>query len=117
MPSLKAYMEKFGAVPACLSLGLASLLAFYHGERMEAGKLIARREKGNEYEINDDESVLQFFLAHKDDGEKEYVHAALANEGFWGEDLSCLPALEETVLKHYLTIEKDGAYQAMKNVL
>ena len=117
MPSLKACMEKFGAVPACLSLGLASLLAFYHGDRMEGGKLIGRREKGNEYEISDDESALQFFLAHRDDAAETYVHAALANENFWGEDLTKLPGLEAAVLAHYQTIRTDGAYQAMKNVL
>lgn len=117
MPSLKACMEKFGAVPACLSLGLASLLAFYHGDRMEGGKLIGRREKGNEYEISDDESALQFFLAHRDAAAETYVHAALANENFWGEDLTKLPGLEAAVFAHYQTIRTDGAYQAMKNVL
>jgi len=117
MPSLKAYMEKFHAVPACLSLGLASLLAFYHGERMEGTVLICKREKGNEYEIHDDENALRFFLAHKGDAAANYVHAALANQDFWGEDLTLLPGLEATVLKHYEAILHDGAYAAMKNVL
>ena len=117
MPSLKAYMEKMNAVPACLSLGLASLLAFYHGERMEGTALIGKRAKGNEYEIHDDAAVLAFFLAHKDAAPAEYVHAALANEAFWGENLTQLPGLEAKVLKHYETILHDGAYAAMKNVL
>ena len=117
LPSLKAYMEKTGSVPACLSLGLASLLAFYHGERMEGTALIGRREKGNEYEIHDDESALRFFLEHKDDAPDEYVRAALQNESFWGEDLTKLPGLENAVLAHYETILRDGAYAAMKNVL
>jgi len=117
MPSLKAYMEKYGAIPACLSLGLASLLAFYHGERMEGTALIGRRPKGNEYEIHDDESVLRFFLAHKEDTPDVYVHTALAHEEFWGEDLTLLPGLEKTVLGYYENILQKGAYAAMKNVL
>lgn len=117
LPSLKAYMEKFNAVPRCLSLGLASLLAFYHGERMEGSALIGRRPQGNEYEIHDDESALHFFLTHKNDAPAAYVHAALENENFWGEDLTKLPGLEKAVLDHYQTILSAGAYAAMKNVL
>ena len=117
LTSLKAYMDKFTSVPDCLSLGLACLLAFYHGERMEDGKLIGRREKGNEYAISDDEKALEFFLAHRNDDAASYVHAALKNESFWGEDLTELTGLEEKVLSHYEAIKTHGAYQAMKNVL
>lgn len=117
LPSLKAYMDKFGSVPECLSLGLAFLLAFYRGNRMENGKLIASREKGDEYEISDEISALEFFLAHKDDAQEDYVRAALENESFWGEDLTGLNGLYEKVLAHYLAIKTDGAHQAMKNVL
>ncbi len=117
MPSLKAYMEKFQAVPACLSLGLSSLLAFYHGDRMEGTALVGRRAKGNEYEIHDDESALRFFLSHKDDAPAAYVHAALTHTDFWGEDLTDLPGLESAVLAHYELILREGAYAAMKNVL
>ena len=117
LPSLKAYMEKFSSVPDCLSLGLACLLSFYHGDRMEGGKLIAQREKGNEYEINDDIGALEFFLAHKDEPAEKYVRAALSNESFWGEDLTKLPGLEDKVLSHFLTIQTSGAYQAMENAL
>ncbi|MBQ1255990.1 MAG: tagaturonate reductase [Clostridia bacterium] len=116
-PSLKAYWEKFSKVPECLTLGLSSLLAFYHGTRMEGGKLIGQREKGNEYEINDDAAALEFFLRHKDDPDKDYVHAVLQNESFWGEDLTKIPGFEEKALSYYLTIRSSGAYQAMKNVL
>ena len=117
MPSLKAYMERFGSVPPCLAAGLSSLIAFYRGQRVEDGALIASRPAGNEYPIKDDASVLSFFLAHKDDAPDELVHAVLVNADFWGEDLTALTGLEEAVLSGLDCILNEGAYEAMKRTL
>ena len=117
MPSLKAYMEKFHVVPPCLAMGLASLIAFYRGERMEDGALIGRREAGNEYRIQDDAKVLEFFLAHKDDEVPDLVWAVMSNVDFWGEDLTVLPGLYDTVCADLRCMLKLGAYAAMREVI
>jgi len=117
MPSLKAYMERFGKVPPCLALGLASLIAFYRGDHMQDGALVACRPAGNEYAIHDDAAVLEFYLAHHDDEPAKLVHAVLSNEDFWGEDLTALPGLEKTVLDGLNCILAEGAAQAMRRVL
>ena len=117
MPSLKEYMSRFGKVPPCLALGLASLIAFYRGDRMEDGALIGTRPAGNTYPIRDDGSVLAFFLAHHDDATDALVHHVLTNIDFWGEDLTQLAGLEEAVLDGVNTILTEGAYKAMQDVL
>lgn len=117
LPSLKEYYARFGKIASCLALGLASLIAFYHGSRMEGGALIGKRPAGNEYEIKDDEAVLAFFLAHKDDEAGILCHAVLSNQNFWGEDLSLLPGLEKEVRDDLKCILEKGAYQAMQQLL
>ncbi|MBE5775896.1 MAG: tagaturonate reductase [Clostridiales bacterium] len=117
MPSLKAYMEKFGLVPSCLAMGLAALIAFYRGDRMENGALIGRRPLGNEYRIQDDEKVLAFFMAHREDAWAELADAVLGNEAFWGEDLRKLPGLYDTVCADLRCIDRLGAYAAMREVI
>lgn len=117
LPSLKEYYHRFGKTAPCLSLGLAFLIAFYHGDKMEKGALIGKRPAGNEYEIKDDASVLTFFLSHKDDASEALAHAVLANQDFWGEDLSLLPGLEKEVQDDLKCILENGAYQAMQRLL
>ena len=117
MPSLKEYMHRFGKIPACLSLGLASLIAFYHGDHMENGALMGKRPAGNAYAIQDDAAVLAFFLDHKDDAADALVHAVMTNESFWGENLTLLPGLEETVKADLACILEKGAYEAMRSTL
>lgn len=117
LPSLKEYMARFGCVPGCLALGLASLIAFYRGDHMENGALMAVRPAGNAYAIQDDPAVLAFFLAHKGDAPDALTHAVMENQAFWGEDLTALPGLEEAVRRDLTCILEKGAYAAMKTTL
>ena len=110
-------MSRFSKVPPCLTLGLASLIAFYRGDHMEDSALIGTRPAGNAYPIRDDGSVLAFFLAHRDDAPDALVHHVLTNIDFWGEDLTQLAGLEEAVLAGVNTILTEGAYKAMQDVL
>ena len=117
LPSLKEYYHRFGKVAPCLALGLASLIAFYRGDKMENGALIGVRPAGNAYEIKDDGSVLAFFLDHKDDTPDALCHNVLSNQSFWGEDLTRIPGLEEKVAASLCCILEKGAYCAMQQVL
>ncbi|WP_419029588.1 tagaturonate reductase, partial [Eisenbergiella tayi] len=64
MPSLKGYLEKTGTLPKCITASFAFYLAFYRGQELKEDGFHAVR--GNdEYIINDDHAVLEFFNAHK----------------------------------------------------
>ena len=74
--------------------------------------------RGNdEYIINDDRAVLEFFNAHKQDDAASLTHAVCTNTDFWGEDLSKLPGFEESVAQTLKAIEENGTYEVMKACL
>ena len=116
MPSLLAYVEQFHELPKCLAASLAFYAAFYKGVRLEEAGLIGVRGE-NEYTIQDDRAVLEFHAAHKDDGSAAYAHAVLANEAFWGQDLTAVSGLEAAVAGYLAQIETEGAYAVMKSLL
>lgn len=116
MPSLKGYLEKTGALPKCITASFAFYLAFYRGQELKEDGFHAVR--GNEeYLINDDRAVLEFFNAHKQDDAKALTHAVCTNTDFWGEDLSLLPGFEENVAQTLKALEEKGAYEVMKECL
>ena len=86
LPSLKAYADRTGELPLCLTASFAFYLAFYRGTELTEAGLAAVRPNGEVYTVSDDRNVLSFFAAHKDDREEEYVHAVCANEGLWDMD-------------------------------
>lgn len=116
MPSLKGYLEKTGTLPKCITASFAFYLAFYRGQELKEDGFHAVR--GNdEYIINDDRAVLEFFNAHKQDDAASLTHAVCTNTDFWGEDLSKLPGFEESVAQTLKAIEENGTYEVMKECL
>lgn len=116
MPSLKGYLEKTGTLPKCITASFAFYLAFYRGQELKEDGFHAVR--GNdEYIINDDRAVLEFFSAHKQDNAAALTHAVCTNTDFWGEDLSKLPGFEESVAQTLKAIEENGTYEVMKACL
>lgn len=117
LPTLKDYIEKTGSLPKCLTASFAFYIAFYKGRKMVDNSLVATRPKGNEYSIKDDEAVLDFYLAHKDDDNQTLAHAVCSNCNFWGEDLSVIAGFEDTVAGYLDNIDAKGAYEVMKSCL
>ncbi len=116
LPSLKGYVEKLGALPACLTASLAFYLAFYRGVRLDENGFFGVR--GNEeYKIMDDRNVLEFYNKHKDDDAEALTQAALGNTDFWGEDLTRIPGLCEAVSENLKVIGEQGAYELMRGCL
>ncbi|MEE3397113.1 MAG: hypothetical protein VZR04_07225, partial [Succiniclasticum sp.] len=72
---------------------------------------------GNEYKVQDDAWVLDFYFAHKDDTAAELVHAVLTNEQMWGENLAEIAELEKVVVKDLELIRKEGAEKAFASCL
>ena len=116
MPSLEGYVAKTGKIPACLSASLAFYLAFYKGTGFTKDGFMGNRKGKNEYKISDDQDVLTFFDAHKNDDAKTYVHAVLSESSFWGKDLCTINGLEDVVLADYTFIEEYGCYELMKQL-
>lgn len=119
MPSLLEYVEKFNKLPQALAMGLAAYIAFYSNDiqRREEDGLVAKRPAGNEYKIQDDAFVLDFYYAHKDDDVKTLVHAVMTNEEFWGQDLTKVLDFEEVTVKNVTMIREQGAKAAYASVL
>lgn len=116
MPTLKGYLEKTGKLPACITASFAFYLAFYRGQELKEDGFHAQRGQ-DEYVINDDRAVLEFFNAHKQDDAAALTHAVCTNTEFWGEDLSLLPGFETAVAGYLKAIEEKGAYEVMKECL
>lgn len=116
LPSLKGYVEKFGKIPACIAASLAFYIRFYTGTKLENGHFTGVRGS-NTYEIKDDEAVLEFYNAHKEDSAAELVSAVLTNEDFWGEDLTKIAGLKEAVTKALELSIEEGTYAVMEQCL
>lgn len=115
LPTVKDSLQKTGQPPARLTFGLAALLAFYQCERLQDGKLVAKRGE-EEYTVQDDAYVLTFFEEHKGDTPQELVQAALGNTRMWGEDLNALPGFANEVARQLTIIRKEGMRAAMQQL-
>ena len=119
MPSLLEYVEKFGKLPAALTMSLAAYIAFYSTniQRREEDGLICVRPKGNEYKVQDDAWVLDFYYERKDADDAALVHDVMTNEKMWGRDLTKIEGFEEAVCKDLALIRTEGAEAAFASVL
>ncbi len=117
LPSFKGYVEKFHEFPKCITMSFAALIAFYNCERLEEKAMIAKRPLGNEYAVNDDRFILEFFATHKDDSVTDLVDAVCKNKDFWGEDLTQFTGFSEQVIADLTLIREKGAKEAMSNCL
>jgi len=115
MPSFLGYLEKEGKVPAHLTFSLAALMAFYTGSEIREKALIGHRD-GQEYQILDDMAVLEFFAANSGKDAAAYAKAVLSNEAFWGQDLSALPGVLDTVTADLEKIRNAGMREAVKEL-
>ena len=112
MPSLLGYIEKEGKLPARLTFSLASLMALYHGGRLEDGKLVCQRG-GECYTLQDDAAVLAFFAENSGKPAGELVRLVLSNTDFFGQDLTAIPGLEASVMQSLEDILARGMRAAM----
>lgn len=113
MPSFLEYIEKTGKLPVHLTFSLAALMAFYTGTQIQDKALIGHRGE-EEYNILDDEAVLNFFAENSRKEITEYAHNTLANTDFWGQDLSALAGVEDAVAAYLTDIRTLGMRKAME---
>lgn len=116
LPSFLGYLEQEKKLPAHLTFSLAALLAFYTGSKIRDKALIGNRD-GEEYQILDEAAVLEFFAQNSTGETEAYVHAALSNQDFWGQDLSALEGVEDAVASYLKQIRALGMRKAMEKVV
>ncbi|MBR6896796.1 MAG: tagaturonate reductase [Lachnospiraceae bacterium] len=119
MPSFLEYIDRFGKLPQALTMSLAAYIAFYSNDirRREEDGLICVRPAGNEYKVQDDAWVLDFYYERKDASAEQLVKDVLSNEKMWDRDLTKIDGLYETVLADLKLIREKGAEAAYKSVL
>lgn len=102
LPSLTEYYRRKGTLPQVLSFSLAAFIKFYQGE-LKDGKYIGRRFDGSEYEIRDDQAVLDFFAqVWKETDMRQLAEKVLSSPILWPQPPAELPGLVEKVA-FYLT--------------
>ena len=116
MPTFLDYVDQTGKLPTCLTISFAAYIAFYSNDiqALTDKGLVCKRPNGDEYTVNDDRWVLEFYYAHKDDSEEDLVHAVMTNTDMWGQDLTKVPGFEAEVVRILKLIRKDGALAAYK---
>jgi tagaturonate reductase len=118
LPTVKDYIRKTGKLPNCLTTSFAFYLAFYqNGQQLVNGTLTAARPGGDSYIISDDPEVLDFYLAHKGDSDRELTYAVCQNSSFWGEDLTRLPGFADRAADILEQIHASGTYEVMRSCL
>jgi tagaturonate reductase len=100
LPNYKRYYDKFGKLPKRMTLALAAYLWIYNGK--------------SEFDINDTADITAGFK--KIQGDDNYIHEALSNDAFWGEDLTKIPGLEELVTKYYNEIAEKGTRAIVQEI-
>lgn len=119
LPSLLEYTGKFGKIPTALTMSFAAYIAFYSNDiqRRETDGLVCRRPKGNEYKVQDDSKVLDFYFEHRADDVRTLVHEVMCREDFWGQDLTQLDGFEQMVVDDLTLIRNKGVEAAYSSVL
>ena len=114
LPSVRDYYESNGKLPRLLTFSFAALLGFYSSNNLCDGKLLAKRNSGDEYAVSDDGSVLLFFAENV--GRSNFVESVCKNTDFWGEDLTRFDGFATEVDYWYKKITADPK-EALKEVL
>ena len=114
LPTFLDYVEKTGALPDCLTMSLAALIAFYTTgfEGRDAEGLHLRRADGTAYVASDDAFVLDFYAEHAGDEREALVRAVLSCEQMWGQDLTQVEGLVNAVRGGLSLIQQEGARAA-----
>ena len=106
LPSILVYNEKFGKVPANLTFAFACLIRFYKGTWNGAG-----------LPVDDSKEITDAFEAIWADGTAKAVQQTLQNTEFWGEDLTAVKGLSETLELAINEINANGIEEGYQNYL
>ena len=104
LPSLLAYREKNGTLPRRLCFSLAALIRFYRGTLTEDG-MTGQTCGGAEYPVRDSREVQEIFAEAWARGAEHAAERILSDEALWGQDLTEIPELADTVSEYLERME------------
>lgn len=114
LPLLLNYYKIFNQVPAHIALGFAAYLTFSRAQREENG-LYFGLDNGASYRLNDDSAPYLFDkYSRNQDG---FVNEVLADETFWGADLTQLSGFISAVKEQYQAIIEEGIEATLSKLL
>jgi tagaturonate reductase len=114
LPSLLAYRERTGGVPALCSFSLAALIAFYKSTRAEVFAS-PRQAPAKSPAAEDEPKVLaKFARAHGSSDPAAVCREILEDGELWGFDLGSVPGLVDRVILSYGEILTRGMEEAMR---
>lgn len=100
LPTLKRYVAKENKLPLRITLALAAYLKIYSGNA--------------DFAPQDTADVMAIFDQIKN--KPDYVHLALTETHFWGEDLTQIPGLEDQVNTYLKALSTKGARQIVEEI-
>jgi tagaturonate reductase len=109
LPTMLAYTDKFGKLPPHIVFSLAALIVFYKGSYRN--RTIA---------VNDDKPIMEFFnrsWGNCADNYQLLAKQVLANESFWGMDLTRVEGLEKQVANNIRSILEEDIMESISRLV
>jgi tagaturonate reductase len=127
LPSITEYVQRKGKIPQLLTFSLAALIAFYRGTEMSGNSLKGVRNAGaegdNQYDINDDKTVLELFQklwkGYESGSMKidELAAIVLSGTDVWGLDLNTIPGFTDAVAGYLQKIVVEGMAESLRQLV
>ena len=127
LPSITEYVKRKGKIPQILTFSMAALIAFYRGTEVNGNSLKGTRNTGaaggNQYDINDDKTVLELFrnLWKKYEAGSmkidELCSTVLSKTDMWELDLNTIPGFSAAVKGYLQKIVVEGMAASLKQLV
>lgn len=118
LPSLLEYVNRLGDLPEVLTFSLAAFIKFYDIKK-EGDTYKGKRAKGDEYQVKDDEAVMEFFAEiWKTKDAAAIAKAVLSKKDFWsGKDLTEVKGLADAVALYLHELNTKPVEEVVKSII
>ena len=108
LPGLKTYLQRKGALPQGLVLGLAGIITYYKGGKRGDAEIVPA----------DDAAIVSLLKDLWADGDVAKVaEGVLGAEFIWGENLNVIPGLTSMLSEKLALIQSEGMRKAVESVV
>lgn len=108
LPGLKIYLERKGALPEGIVLGLAGIVTYYKGGKRGEDEIVP----------NDDAAIIDLLKNLWATGSiPKIAEGVLGAEFIWGEDLNTVPGLTAKLVHFLASIEEKGMLATVKTIV
>ncbi len=108
LPGLKTYLERKGALPEGIVLGLAGICTYYKGGKRGDDEIVP----------NDDPKIMDLLKELWATGDvRKVAEGVLAETFIWGEDLNAVPGLTDLLTADLAKIQAEGMRAAVQSIL